>query len=175
MSDEGSPSLFIYGSVITHGIYVFCFSRLPASKTAAFSYLQPIVVAMHTVVFSHNHISKGEIAAEAFGASRNVSLRQKINKARPLSKAWSRYGLASCQMFLPMELTEAQYERIKDALPVQRGNVSLEHLASTQLSALCGGAGLQMAWSSEAVRPLAYRLHADKSMVQGWCSGSGVR
>ena len=27
-----------------------------------------------------------------------------------------------------MELTEAQYERIKDALPVQRGNVSLSNL-----------------------------------------------
>ena len=30
--------------------------------------------------------------------------------------------------FLPMELTEAQYERIKSALPVQRGNVSLRNL-----------------------------------------------
>src|SRR5471030_1308642 len=27
-----------------------------------------------------------------------------------------------------MELTEAQYERIKDALPVQRGNVSMSNL-----------------------------------------------
>ncbi|MBB5062373.1 hypothetical protein HDF15_003924, partial [Granulicella mallensis] len=27
-----------------------------------------------------------------------------------------------------MELTEAQYERIKEALPVQRGNVSLSNL-----------------------------------------------
>jgi transposase len=27
-----------------------------------------------------------------------------------------------------MEITEAQYERIKDALPVQRGNVRLSHL-----------------------------------------------
>jgi hypothetical protein len=27
-----------------------------------------------------------------------------------------------------MELSEAQYERIKDALPVQRGNVSLSNL-----------------------------------------------
>jgi len=27
-----------------------------------------------------------------------------------------------------MELTEAQYERIKDALPVQRGNVSLSNV-----------------------------------------------
>jgi len=27
-----------------------------------------------------------------------------------------------------MELTEAQYERIKSALPVQRGNVSLSNL-----------------------------------------------
>jgi hypothetical protein len=27
-----------------------------------------------------------------------------------------------------MEITEAQYERIKDTLPVQRGNVSLSNL-----------------------------------------------
>ena len=27
-----------------------------------------------------------------------------------------------------MEITEAQYERIKDALPVQRGNVRLSNL-----------------------------------------------
>src|SRR5450759_3348837 len=32
------------------------------------------------------------------------------------------------KLSLPMELTEVQYERIKDALPVQRGNVSLSNL-----------------------------------------------
>ena len=35
---------------------------------------------------------------------------------------------SSVKLFLPMELTEAQYERIKSALPVQRGNVSLSNL-----------------------------------------------
>ena len=34
----------------------------------------------------------------------------------------------SVNLSLPMELTEAQYERIKSALPVQRGNVSLSNL-----------------------------------------------
>jgi hypothetical protein len=37
-----------------------------------------------------------------------------------------------------MEITEAQYERIKDALPVQRGNVSLEQPASAERGAVCG-------------------------------------
>jgi transposase len=34
----------------------------------------------------------------------------------------------SVNLFLAMELTEAQYERIKSALPVQRGNVRLSNL-----------------------------------------------
>lgn len=34
----------------------------------------------------------------------------------------------SVNLFLAMELAEAQCERIKDALPVQRGNVSLSNL-----------------------------------------------
>jgi transposase len=36
--------------------------------------------------------------------------------------------MASVNLTSPMELNEAQYERIKDALPVQRGNVSLSNL-----------------------------------------------
>src|SRR3981081_3897559 len=51
-----------------------------------------------------------------------------------------------------MEITEAQYERIKDALPVQRGNVRLSNL-----------------------QVLNAVLHADESLVQERRSRSGIR
>ena len=62
-----------------------------------------------------------------------------------------------------MEITEEQYARIKDSPPVQRGNVSLTNLQAER-DALCGGTGLQMAWASETVRPLAYDLHAHEPL-----------
>ena len=73
-----------------------------------------------------------------------------------------------------MEITEAQYERIKDALPVQRGNVRLKQPATAECSAVCGRARLQMARFTEAFRQLAYDLHADESLVQGRRPGSGL-
>jgi hypothetical protein len=59
-----------------------------------------------------------------------------------------------------MEITEEQYARIKDSLPVQRGNVSLTNLQGTERDSVCGRAGLQVARASEALRPLAHDLYA---------------
>src|SRR3984885_12887083 len=74
-----------------------------------------------------------------------------------------------------MEITEEQYERIKDALRVQRGKCALEQPASAERGAVCGRARLQMARSAEAFRPLAHDLHADESLVQERGSRSGIR
>jgi len=73
-----------------------------------------------------------------------------------------------------MEITEAQYERIKDALPVQRGNVGVSNLQVLS-GAVCRCARLQMARSAEAFRPLAHDLHSDESLVQERRSRSGIR
>jgi transposase len=62
-----------------------------------------------------------------------------------------------------MEITEAQYERIKDVLPVQRGNVRMSNLQVLN-------AGL-----AEAVRPLAHGLYTDESVVQERRTGSRLR
>jgi hypothetical protein len=45
-------------------------------------------------------------------------------------------------MFKRMEITEAQYARVKDSLPVQRGNVSLTNLQMFERDSVCGGTGL---------------------------------
>jgi len=73
-----------------------------------------------------------------------------------------------------MELTESQYERIKDALPVHRGNVSLSNLQVLNAVLYVAEQGC-MAWSSEALWPLAHDLYADEPLVQGWRPGPGVR
>ncbi len=57
--------LVICGSVIAYVIYAFALNELAASKVAAFSYLQPIIVAVLAIVFSGEHIRKMEIAAGA--------------------------------------------------------------------------------------------------------------
>ncbi|MDQ2947491.1 MAG: DMT family transporter [Acidobacteriota bacterium] len=61
----GLALLVICGSVIAYPIYAFALNELAASKVAAFSYLQPIIVAVLAVVFSGEHIGKMEIAAGA--------------------------------------------------------------------------------------------------------------
>src|SRR5258708_26430686 len=74
-----------------------------------------------------------------------------------------------------MEITEAQYERIKDALPVQRGNVRLSNLQVLNAVLYVAEQGCKMARSAEAFRPLAHDLHADESLVQERRSRSGIR
>jgi hypothetical protein len=59
-----------------------------------------------------------------------------------------------------MEITEEQYARIKDSLPVQRGNVSFDKSAGVERDSVCGGTGLQVAWTSETIWPLAHDLYA---------------
>ena len=66
----------------------------------------------------------------------------------------------------------AQYQRIKAGCRVQRGNVSMTNLQL--LNALLYGAELQMARFAEAFWQLAYHLHADESLEQGWRLGSGL-
>ena len=66
-----------------------------------------------------------------------------------------------------MEMTEEQYARIKDSLPVQRGNKS-DELASTQRYPVCGRAGMQVARASETVWPVAHDLHPHESVGQEW-------
>ncbi len=73
-----------------------------------------------------------------------------------------------------MEIREEQYARIKDSLPVQRGNVSLTNLQVAERDSLCGETGLQVAWASQAVRPLAHDLHADEPVGQERRFGSRV-
>jgi hypothetical protein len=68
-----------------------------------------------------------------------------------------------------MELTGAQYERIKSALLGQRGNVRLSNLQVLNAvlcgpnRAACGRTGVQMAWSTGAFWPLTHRLYEDES------------
>jgi len=85
----------------------------------------------------------------------------------------------SGDLVFAMEITEAQYERIKDALPVQRGNVSLSNFQG--LNAVLYVAEQGCKWrSSEAVRSLAHGLHADEPLcvvellLVGWIPGVHV-
>ncbi len=66
-----------------------------------------------------------------------------------------------------VEPTEEQYERIKDALPRQRGNVSIDN--RTRLNALfvCAGKRLQVARRAQGVRPLAHGVPAARTLEQG--------
>jgi transposase len=65
----------------------------------------------------------GTFRAECLDTHWFVDLKEARQLGCVHTMAW-----LSVKLFLPMELTEAQYERIKDALPVQRGNVSLSNL-----------------------------------------------
>ncbi len=74
-----------------------------------------------------------------------------------------------------MEITEEQYERIKDALPVQRGNVRLSNLQVLNAVLYVAEQGCKWRGSAEAFRPVAHDLHADESLVQERRSRSGIR
>jgi hypothetical protein len=65
-----------------------------------------------------------------------------------------------------MEISEAQYERIKDALPVQRGNVRLNNLQVLNAVLYVAEQGCKMARSAEAFWALAHDLYADESLVE---------
>src|SRR5579863_5870854 len=59
-----------------------------------------------------------------------------------------------------MEITEEQYARIKDSLPVQRGNVSLTKLQVLNAILYVAEQGCKWRGLAEAVRPLAHDLYA---------------
>ena len=73
-----------------------------------------------------------------------------------------------------MEITEGQYERIKDSLPVQPGNVSLTNLKVPNAILYVAEQGMQVARASETVRPLAHDLHAHEPVGQKWRIGPRV-
>ena len=69
-----------------------------------------------------------------------------------------------------MEITEAQYERIKDALPVQRGNVRLSNLQVLNVVEQgCQWRGLPKRFGGW------HTIYADESLVEERRSGPGVR
>ena len=74
-----------------------------------------------------------------------------------------------------MEITEAQYERIKDALPVQRGNVRLSNLQVLNAVLYVAEQGCKWRGLPKRYEPLAHDLHADESLVQERRSRSGIR
>lgn len=65
-----------------------------------------------------------------------------------------------------MKLTEAQYERTQEGVAGAAWQREPEQPASVECSAVCCRTGLQMAWSAEALRPLAHHLYTDESVVQ---------
>ena len=72
-----------------------------------------------------------------------------------------------------MEITEEQYARIKDSLPVQRGNVRLTNLQV--LNAILYVAEQGCKWrAAETVRPLAHDLYAHEPVGQKWRIGPRV-
>ena len=73
-----------------------------------------------------------------------------------------------------MEITEAQYERIKDALPVQRGNVRLSNLQV--LNAVLYVAEQGCKWRGLPKRfGRWHTIYTDESLVQERRSRSGIR
>lgn len=68
------------------------------------------------------------------------------------------------QNVLTVEITEKEYVRIKDSLPAQRGNVSLSNLQVLNAILYLAEQGLQVAWASETVWPLAHDLHAHEPL-----------
>ena len=65
-----------------------------------------------------------------------------------------------------MEITEEQYARIKESLPVQRGNVSLTNLQVLNAILYVAEQGCKLARASETVRPLAHDLYAHEPVGQ---------
>src|SRR5271170_2047798 len=72
-----------------------------------------------------------------------------------------------------MELTQQQYEKIKDSLPLQRGNVRLSNLEVLNAILYVGEQGCK--WPARPVRQLAHHLCADESLGQERRSRPGVR
>ena len=73
-----------------------------------------------------------------------------------------------------MEITEAQYERIKDALPVQRGNVRLSNLQVLNAVLYVAEQGCKWRGVPKRFGGLAYDLYADEPLVQERRFGSCV-
>ena len=63
-----------------------------------------------------------------------------------------------------MEITPEQYEKIKDSLPLQRGNVRLTNLQILNAILYVAEQGCKMARASQAVWQLAYDLRTDESL-----------
>src|SRR6266478_125768 len=74
-----------------------------------------------------------------------------------------------------MEITEAQYERIKDALPVERGNVRLSHLQVLNAVLYVAEQGCKWRGLPKRFGRWHNDLHADESLVQERRSRSGIR
>ena len=67
-----------------------------------------------------------------------------------------------------MEISEEQYSRIKDSLPVQRGNVSLTNLQVLNAILYVTEQGCKWRGLPKRVRTLAHDLHAHESLGQEW-------
>jgi hypothetical protein len=65
-----------------------------------------------------------------------------------------------------MEITEEQYARIEDRLPVQRGNVSLTNLQFLSEVLYAAEHGRKWRGTAEAVWQLAHHLYAHESLVE---------
>ena len=72
-----------------------------------------------------------------------------------------------------MEISPEQNEKIKDSLPLQRGNVRLTNL-DLECDPVCDRAGMQVARTSQALWQLAYDLRADESLGEERRAGPGV-
>jgi hypothetical protein len=74
-----------------------------------------------------------------------------------------------------MELTRQRYEKIKDSLPLQRGNVRLSNLEVLNAILYVAEQGLQMARPARPVRQLAHHVCADEPLGQERRARPGVR
>src|ERR1700733_2767541 len=74
-----------------------------------------------------------------------------------------------------MEISEAQYERIKDALPVARGNVRLSNLQALNAVLYVAEQGCKWRGLPKRFGRWQHDLHADESLVQERGSRSGIR
>jgi hypothetical protein len=98
---------------------------------------------------------------------------QKTLNVGYMTRACSRQFSRTCHVW-KMEITEAQYPRIEDCLPRQRGNVSLSNLQVLNAILYVGEHGCK--WrAARAVWALAHDLHANEPLVQGGRAGAGFR
>src|SRR5277367_2741022 len=74
-----------------------------------------------------------------------------------------------------MELTRQQYEKIKDSLPLQRGNVRLSNLEVLNAILYVAEQGCKWRGLPGPVRQLAHDLCADESLGQERGARPGVR